>query len=43
MLLEAVQKKAAMVANVTQEDIEAEMEICIEDRVTPYHNLPYEE
>ena len=43
MLLEAQEKKMARCANVTEEDIKAEVAISIEDRVTPYHNVPYDE
>ena len=29
--------------SLTKEEIEEEMKISIEDKVTPYHHLPYEE
>ena len=36
-------KKVQLMESLTKEEIEEEMKISIEDKVTPYHHLPYEE
>jgi hypothetical protein len=43
MLLEGQVKKELISKNVTDQDILDEVAISIEDRVTPYHHLPYPE
>ena len=43
MLLEGLQKKENIAKNVTDKDILEEVNISIEERVTPYGHLTYQE
>jgi hypothetical protein len=43
MLLEGIQKKENIAKNVTDKDILDEVNISIEERVTPYFHLPYQD
>jgi hypothetical protein len=43
MLLEGIQKKEKIAANITDQDILDEVAISIEDRVTPYAKFTYAE
>lgn len=43
MLQEGIDKKENVIKQVTLEDIQKELSIPIEDKVTPYHAFSYEE
>ena len=43
MLLEGIQRKEHIQKQTTDEDILKEVQVSIEERVTPYHHLTYEE
>ena len=40
---ESERKKERQIQSVTKEEIEEEMKISVEDRVTPYHNIEYKD